>query len=137
MEKLIDFTKKELNSIEIGMSHTEVHSAWKDETNDGFLICYELMLSLSGGKHYIVKPCEINLPNRYPALGLSISPSQYIKLETVLTGIDLPSMINGVNQTDFLGEDVINQYLMILENKLTIKIRHVYPPMTMGVKIET
>lgn len=136
MNKLIDFTDKVIEGVKLGRTHDEVHPAWKDDTNKDFLICYELFLSFQGNSFFIVKPCEVNLPERYPSLGLSITESEPTKMESTLSGLNLPSKVVHIEQTDFLGEDVINQYKLTLQNNQSITIRHVFPPMSMGVKVE-
>ena len=136
MDKLIDFTGKVLERVELGNTHDEVHPAWKDDTNEGLLICYELLLSFQGNSFFTVKPCEIDLPERYPGLGLSITESKSTKMVSALEELNLPSKVVHIEQSDFLGEDAINQYQLTLQNNKSIIIRHVFPPMSMGVKVE-
>lgn len=136
MDKLIDFTGKVLESVEIGRTHDEVHPAWKDDTNVGFLICYELLLTFHDNTFFTIKPCEVDMPGRYPSLGLSIAESKSINMVSVLDELNLPSKVIHIEQADFLGEDVINQYQLTLQNNQSIIIRHVFPPMSMGIKIE-
>ena len=49
---------------------------------------------------------------------------------------ELPIRVCNIVQSDHLGEDVINQYALVLENGKNVVIRHVYPPMSMGIRIE-
>ncbi|CAM3662905.1 MULTISPECIES: hypothetical protein [Pseudoalteromonas] len=136
MKRLTDLSGKNLSVISLGHSQRKVHPAWKDDTNDCFLICYELIFSFEDGSHYLVKPCELDLPDRFPALGLSIDQVNSSRPKSVFTAFEQPNRVVGIEQSDFLGEDTINQYSLILDNQQRIIIRHVFPPMSMGIKIE-
>jgi len=136
MERLIDLSGKYLKVISLGHSHSKVHPAWKDDTNDGFLICYELMLSFEDGSHYLVKPCEVDLPDRFPSLGLSIEQVNSSEPKSVFTDFEQPNRVVAIEQSDFLGEDTINQYSLALDNHQKVIIRHVLPPMSMGIRID-
>ncbi len=136
MDKLIEFTGKILERVELGRAHNDVHPAWRDDTNEGFLVCYELLLLFQDKSSFIIKPIEVDLPERYPSLGLSISDAKATNMELSLNDLNLPSKVVNVEQSDFLGENVINQYKLMLHNNQTLIVRHVFPPMSMGVKVE-
>jgi hypothetical protein len=124
-----------LVAIKIGHNHEKVHPAWQDDTNKDFLICYDMNLVFNDEKIYSVKPCEVDIIDRYPGLGLALEDINKVELSIPFTISDLPMRVSRVIESDHLGEDVINQYILILESGIKIIIRHVYPPMSMGIKI--
>ena len=126
-----------LVAVQIGHNHEKVHHAWRDESNEGFLICYDINLEFENNKIYSVKPCEVDIIDRYPGLGLCLEEIEKIELLMPLNIIDLPMRVCNIIQSDHLGEDVINQFVLVLENGKKLAIRHVFPPMTMGIKIES
>ncbi len=136
MERLIDLSGKNLSFISLGHSHSKVHPAWKDDTNDSFLICYELILSFEDDSHYLIQPCEVDLPDRFPALGLSIEQVKSSGPKSVFTAFEQLNRVVDIEQSDFLGEDTINQYSLTLDNQKKVIIRHVLPPMSMGIRID-
>ena len=125
-----------LVAVRIGYNHEKVHHAWRDESNEGFLICYDINLDFEDNKTYSVKPCEVGIIDRYPSLGLSLEEIEKVELLIPFNITDLPMRVCDIIQSDHLGEDVINQYTLVLESGNDVVIRHVYPPMSMGIKIE-
>lgn len=136
MSKNEVFDNKILIEIRTGRSHDEVHPAWKDDTNTGFLICYSIELVFDDESTFTIQPCEVELPDRYPALGLELNEGKFQRPSSALKMVDLPSKILEMEQIDHLGEGVENQMVFTLKNGKTIVIRHVFPPMTLGIKIE-
>lgn len=130
------FENKNLIEIRTGRSHDEVHSAWKDDTNEGFLICYSISLVFDDQYTFTIQPCEVELADRFPALGLEVSEGGFQEQYFLLEMDSLPSRILGIKQNDYLGEGVENQMEFTLKNHKKILIRHVFPPMTLGIKIE-
>jgi hypothetical protein len=70
MQNLIDLSGKNLVAIQLGHNHEAVHKAWQDNTNQNFLICYEIGLVFDDKTSYVIKPSEVNIKGHYPALGL-------------------------------------------------------------------
>jgi hypothetical protein len=122
--------------VQIGHNHEKVHHAWQDESNEDFLICYDINLEFEDNNIYSVKPCEVDIIDRYPALGLSLEEIEKVELLTPFNITDLPMRVSNIIQSDHLGEDVINQYTLVFESGCRVVIRHVYPPMSMGIRIE-
>jgi hypothetical protein len=135
MESIDRLHLKRLKTVLLGHNHAKVHPAWVDESNEGFLICYEAQLVFDDGTIYVIRPCEENLEGRYPALGLSLEQGDSITLENVFPVAESPVIVTEVLSTDHLGEEVINQWLFRLENNMHLIIRHVYPPMSLGIKV--
>ena len=123
---------------ERGVSHEKVHNAWQDESNEGFLICYDVNLIFENDISYSVQPAEVDIDGRYPGLGLAMDlrKKEEILLSDPFDNLSLPIKVCEVVQTDPLGEDVVSQYTFVLTDGNKIIIRHVYPPMTLGIKIE-
>lgn len=136
MNNLRDLSQKKLVAILTGNNHETVHKAWQDDTNEGFLICYKITLIFDDQENYILRPCEVDIEGRYPGLGLELEPEIPDGLMSTININNLPQRIDHVIQDDYLGEDVTNQYILVLDNGDKIIIRHVLPPMTMGIRIE-
>ncbi len=136
MTESMSFDQKCLVEIRVGKSHDKVHPAWQDDTNEGFLICYDVNLIFDDQSIFLVRPCEVEAKDRYPALGLSLREIEAVNLPVLFKVPCLPMRVEEVVQTDCLGEDVINQYVIAMENGSKIVIRHVFPPMTMGIRFE-
>ena len=130
------FDNKNLIEIRTGRSHDEVHPAWKDDTNEGFFICYSIELVFDDESTFTIQPCEVELQDRFPALGLEVSEEKSQEQSYLLKMVGLPSKILEIKQADYLGEGVENQVELILNNDKKVVIRHVFPPMTLGIKIE-
>ncbi|WP_417657719.1 hypothetical protein [Pseudidiomarina aestuarii] len=136
MSETIAFEQKLLIEIRIGESHERVHAAWRDDTNEGFLICNEINLIFNDQSIFEIKPCEVEVAGRYPSLSLSVNRIDSTNLHKRFQANDLPMKIKEVVQTDYLGEDTPNQLEIVLQNASKIIIRHVFPPMTMGIRLE-
>jgi hypothetical protein len=124
-----------LVAVQIGHNHDKVHPAWRDETNKGFLICYDINLVFQGQESYSIKPCEVDITDRFPGLGLLLEKVDTLESSIPFNITDLPLRISEIAQSDHLSEDVINQYVFVLENGSSLVIRHVFPPMTLGINV--
>jgi len=127
---------KLLVAVKIGHNHEKVYPAWQDEINEGFLICYDINLLFQGQESYSVKPCEVDIIDRYPGLGLMLEDVDKLESSIPFNITGLPLRVSEIVQSDHLGEDVINQYVFVLENGANLVIRHVFPPMTLGINVE-
>jgi len=130
------FENKNLIEIRTGRNHDEVHSAWKDDTSESFLICYSIELVFGDESTFTIKPSEVELPGSFPALGLDVSEEKVKGQSFSFEMAGLPSKLLEVKKTDYLGEGVENQMEFTLKNDKKVVIRHVLPPMTLGIKIE-
>lgn len=135
MESIDRLRFKYLKTVLLGNNHAKAHPEWVDDSNEDFLICYEAQLVFDDGTIYVIRPCEENLEGRYPALGLSLEQVDSISLENVFPVAESAVKVTEVLSTDHLGEEVINQWLFSLENNMHLIIRHVYPPMSLGIKV--
>ena len=136
MHNLTELSKKNLVAIQLGRNHETVHKAWQDDTNQGFLICYEIGLVFDDQTSYVIEPDEVNVKGQYPALGLSLCQKNLQSLTSSFKVPNLPQRVGSVVQDDYLGENAINQYILKLTSGEHIIIRHVFPPMSMGIKLE-
>jgi hypothetical protein len=124
-----------LVAVQVGHNHDKVHPAWRDETNKGFLICYDINLVFQGQESYSIKPCEVDVADHFSGLGLMVEKVDTLESSIPFNITNLPLRINEIVQSDHLGEDVINQYVFLLENGSSLEIRHVFPPMTLGINV--
>ncbi len=136
MNEKISLDSKYLVEIRLGENHEKVHAAWQDDTNEGFLICYDINLLFDDQTIFLVKPCEIGIAGRYPGMALSLEKIESVNCQSPFNASCLPMKVDEVIQTDYLGEGAVNEIILVLVNKCRIIIRHVFPPMTMGVKLE-
>jgi hypothetical protein len=136
MSENIILESKTLIEVRTGKNHDEVHQAWKDDTNDGFLICYEIELVFDDESTYSLCPSEIELEGRYPALGLELKEGKVQVASFQLKTVALPSKLTKIENADHLGEGVTNQIVFTLDNGKKVIVRHVFPPMTLGIKVE-
>jgi hypothetical protein len=137
MIDLMSLSQKCLVAVRIVKIHEKVDPAWQDNSNEGFLIYYAINFIFDDGKTYSIQPCEVDFSDRYPSLGLSLEEKEKEELSIPFNIADLPMRVCGISQCDHLGEDVTNQYVFIIENGSKVVIRHVFQPMTMGIKIES
>ena len=135
MEIVDSLKSKRLKTVLIGNNQTKVHPAWVDDTNEGFLICYEIQLVFDDGTMYLAQPCEHSIEGRYPALGLRLNSIDSLTVENVFPVEGTPVLVTNVISSDNLGEDVVNQWVLNLENGMHLVIRHVYPPMSLGIRV--
>ena len=93
-------------------------------------------MEFEGNISYSVKPCDVDIIGRYPGLGLSFESIDKIEQTIPFNVAELPIRVCIIIQSDHLGGDVINQYTLVLANVTNVVIRHVYPPMSIGIRIE-
>jgi hypothetical protein len=104
MERLFDLSGKYLKVISLGHSHSKESPAWKDDTNENILIFCELVLSFEDGSHYLVKPCELDLPDRFPTLGLTIILVESSDAKSVFTDFEQPNRVEISSSPIFLAK---------------------------------
>jgi hypothetical protein len=123
------------------------HPAWVDASTPE-IATYAANLELAEPARCLqVRPCEVPIPDKYPALGIELccwsgapevqrwndkewavsTPEQLSKL--------LPAEIKSVRPWDSMGEGVISALDLVLSTGATLTLRHVFPPMMLGVDV--
>lgn len=105
-------------------------------------------LVLKGMPVLQIVPTEVEIPGKYPALGVEFKEQQVLPSEdswdegSQLVAIAapeivpyLPSTISEANVWDALGEGPDSALTLVLANGVTLTIRHIYPPMILGIEI--
>ncbi len=84
-----------------------------------------------------VQPCEVPEEGRYPSLGIEVCQSDSASASPELAEAQpfLPARITDVRLWDSLGEGPVSAVDLVLDGGVTLTIRHVYPPMTLGIDI--
>ena len=126
-----------------------VHPAWVGELTLP-IVGFDAFLELTDGELIQISPCEVNLgPDRYPGLGLALQPCAAEALQFVapsgrsveavpLAEVTpfLPFSIAEIEESDPLGEDTVSQYSLATDNGWRVILRHIFPPMTLGMHVE-
>lgn len=136
-----------LNSLRLLSVGT--HPAWADHTSPQ-IATYAANLELSeNGPCVQVLPCEVPIPNAYPALGIELcdwpeSPGvqrwneeEYAVETPKELAHFLPADIETIRLWDSMGEGVTSALDLVLSTGATITLRHVFPPMMLGVDVHT
>jgi len=127
-----------------------VHPAWVDD-NTLPIVASTGFIEFVNGDLVEIGPCEVNLePDRYPSLGLEFLPSTEESLRTLLSNgqvvdaiplVDatplMPFVITQIEASDPLGEEAISQYTLISRSGGRITFRHIMPPMTLGIRVDS
>jgi hypothetical protein len=111
------------------------HPAWIDSRHPQFW-CGPVALVLGSDAIQVV-PREVPINGQYPSLGIQISPLSEASSSADLEGAAafLPARISDVRLWDSLGEGPVSAVDLVLDSGVTFTIRHVYPPMTLGIDI--
>ena len=123
------------------------HSAWVDNATPQ-IATYAANLELEGdGRCVQVRPCEVSLPGKYPALGIELrdwpeSPGIQrwdggefaVPTPEALQQL-LPATIQDVRLWDSMGEGPVSAVDLVLSSGATLTLRHVFPPMMLGVDV--
>ena len=126
-----------------------VHPAWVDDLTLP-IVGFDAFLEFADGDLIQISPCEVDLgPDRYPGLGLALQPCTSKALQFISPGghtveaVPLveavpftPFSIVGIEESDPLGEDTVNQYSLATNNGRRVIFRHMFPPMTLGMHVE-
>ena len=126
-----------------------VHPAWVDELTLP-IVGFDAFLELADGDLIKISPCEMDLgPDRYPGLGLILEPCTTKELQFTSPGGHtteavplaeaasfLPFFIVGIEESDPLGEDTVSQISLETSNGWLVTLRHIFPPMTLGMHVE-
>jgi hypothetical protein len=124
-----------------------VHPAWVD-ANALPIAASGAVLEFTDGTFAVIEPCEVPLPDSYPALGLNLESGSADSLiycghhgnlvhATRLEEADrhLPLLIEAVESSDPFEQDATTQYL-IRGFGPSLLFRHMMPPMTLGIRVE-
>jgi hypothetical protein len=125
-----------------------VHPAWID-ANTFPIAAGDAVIELSDGNFVKISPCEVSLgPDRYPALGLEAQPcserelrfrsanGEIVEAEQLVESASLVQFhISRVDALDPLGEGQATQYSFHADDGDLIEIRHMMPPMTLGIRL--
>jgi hypothetical protein len=146
--RLMEFsslTGKRLLSVQ--MMSVGTHPAWVDESSPQ-IATYAATLELAGSSCVQVHPCEVPIANAYPALGIELrewlGPAGIQRWENgdeyAVTAPEdvqqlLPATIEKVRPWDSMGEGRISALDIVLSTGATLTLRHVFPPMMLGVDI--
>jgi hypothetical protein len=108
---------------------------------------YAANLELAGATRCVqVRPCEVPIPSEYPALGIELcdwpEPAEIQRWGgeyTVATPKEiqqlLPATIQDVLLWDSMGEGPVSALDLVLSIGATLTLRHVFPPMMLGVDV--
>lgn len=127
----------------------EIHPAWKSELTPA--ICTHMaFLELADGEFIGISPCEVALEGeRYPVLGLSLARCERGAMllpqpdgrAVDVAALDeaesvLPLEVSKVLESDPLGEGAVSQLRIEGVASGALILRHVMPPITLGVIVE-
>ena len=127
----------------------EVHPAWRDSSTPALASGFA-NLDLAEMQTVTVQPCEVEyVQNKYPSLGielLSVDRSPTVHYWSSGGGVKaalcpeiqqfLPSYVVSTSMWDSLGEGPTSAIRLVLLNGRTLVLRHIYPPMTLGIEFE-
>jgi hypothetical protein len=121
----------------------EVDLAWTDD-NTSPIATYMVQLQFSVLSIHKITPCEMPTNGRFPALGLefklSQGPGESLELLEPLIPFDvldrhLPARVFSTVIWDDFGEGLNSAIQIYLEDRCFLIIKHMLPPMTLGIEI--
>jgi len=122
------------------------HQAWVDSSTPQ-IATYAANLELAESRCVQLRPCEVPMPEKYPALGIEMDDwpdapgiQRWGKEEIIVETPKeiqqfLPAIIQSVKPWDSMGEGPISALDVILSTGVTLTLRHVFPPMMLGVDV--
>lgn len=131
--------------LSVWLYPTQVHEAWAD-ANSPSVATYFVNLELADSPVAQVLPCEVQVPDQYPSLGIELR--EWRDSPEIQRGPDgaefsagrfpevapfLPASITELRLWDSLGEGPVSAVDLILSTGPTLTIRHIYPPMMLGI----
>lgn len=140
-----DLVGRELLSL--NLLNTGTHPAWVDSSTPQ-IATYAANLELAESVPVQVRPCEVPIPNQYPALGIEIidwseSPGiqrwpgapEFAVSTPAEVATFLPATISAIRLWDSMGEGPVSALDLLLSTGPTLTLRHVFPPMMLGLDI--
>lgn len=136
-----------LRLLSLRLRSVGTHPAWVDSSTPQ-IATYAANLELAGETRCVqVRPCEVPIPDKYPALGIELldwpelpgiqrwegeeypvaTPEELQQL--------LPATIQDVRPWDSMGEGPVSALDLVLSTGATLTLRHVFPPMMLGVDV--
>jgi hypothetical protein len=125
----------------------QVHEAWVDASSPS-IATYFVNLEFAGAPVAQVSPCELQVPEHYPSLGIELrewsdSPdiqrgpegTEFPVMRLSEVAAFLPGSIVDVRLRDSLGEGPVSAVDLVLSTGATLTIRYIYPPMMLGVDV--
>jgi hypothetical protein len=79
-----------------------------------------------------LKPCSSEALSIVAPSGQPWDAVQLEEAEAIL-----PFSITDIEESDVLGEDTVNQYVLTTSNGWRITFRHIFPPMMVGISLES
>lgn len=123
------------------------HPAWVDSSTPQ-IATYAANLELAGKTRCVqVCPCEVEIPGRYPALGIELREwpeapgiQRWDGGECVVVTPEelqqlLPATIEDIRLWDSMGEGPLSALDLVLSSGATLTLRHVFPPMMLGLDV--
>lgn len=140
-----DLVGRELLSL--NLLNTGTHPTWVDSSTPQ-IATYAANLELAQSVSVQVRPCEVPIPNRYPALGIEMtdwyeppgiqrwpgSPEFAVSTPAEVAP-SLPATILDIRLWDSMGEGPVSALDLLLSTGPTVTLRHVFPPMMLGLDI--
>jgi hypothetical protein len=124
-----------------------VHPAWVD-ANTLPIVASDAFLEFADGELVRISPCEVDLPDRYPALGLELQCCGCESMRIVAAGGDtfeaipleeaiglMPFFVAGIETSNPLGDEVVSQVALADGNRRLV-FRHIMPPMSLGIRVD-
>ena len=133
--------------ISLRLMKVETHPAWVDSSTPQ-IATYAANLELAGETRCVqVRPCEVEIPGKYPALGIELrewledpevhrwNGGEYSVVTPEELQHLLPATIKDVRLWDSIGEGPVSALDLVLSSGATLTLRHVFPPMMLGVDV--
>ena len=123
-----------------------VHPAWVDEHTTAIATSMAVLRS-ANGELFLVAPCEVEQPDAYPSLGLSLESCDSDVLQWVRDGQAysmrplpdatelLPFLVTHTEESDALGEGPVSEVVLVGPDGSRLLFRHIMPPMTLGIEV--
>jgi hypothetical protein len=140
-----DLVGREL--LALNLLNTGTHPAWVDSSTPQ-IATYAANLELAESVSVQVRPCEVSIPNQYPALGIEMidwseSPGiqrwpgapEFAVSTPAEVAPFLPATISDIRLWDSMGEGPVSALDLLLSTGPTLTLRHVFPPMMLGLDI--
>lgn len=127
-----------------------VHPAWISALTTP-IATSTAVLQLTDGRYFLIAPCEVELdPEKYPSLGLKISPCDesalhwrgadgqiYAMTPLATASTVLPLIVASCKPSDPLGGGAISEMVLGGTHGNSVLFRHIFPPMTLGLAFST
>jgi hypothetical protein len=133
--------------LSLRLMNVGTHPAWVDRFTPQ-IATYAANLELAGDTRCVqVRPCEVPVPEKYPALGIELCDWPELpevqrwdgREYAVATPKELerlfPAKIEDIRLWDSMGEGMPSAVDLVLSSGTTLTLRHVFPPMMLGLDV--